>query len=75
MKRKALKTREQLTRYFEVRDFFDYLHSVYLNGNIEIFKMLIKSMKVRDRKNFAKWIALEYKDCELSMLIIAIDNI
>ena len=39
------KTWEQQTKYYEVDDFFEYLVSVYLNGQFNSFKELLKELK------------------------------
>lgn len=50
------KTWEQQTKYYEVDDFFEYLVSVYLNGQFNSFKELLKELKKSERQNFVDYV-------------------
>lgn len=50
------KTWEQQTKYYEVDDFFEYLVSVYLNGQFNSFKELLKELRKSERKNFVDYV-------------------
>lgn len=50
------KTWEQQTKYYEVDDFFEYLVSVYLNGQFNSFKVLLKELRKSERKNFVDYV-------------------
>ena len=49
MKRRS-KTIAQQCRYYEVDNIFEYMVSVYLNGNISTFGELYKELNRKDRK-------------------------
>ena len=49
MKRRS-KTIAQQCRYYEVDNIFEYMVSVYLNGNISAFGELYKELNRKDRK-------------------------
>lgn len=51
MKRRS-KTIAQQCRYYEVDNIFEYMVSVYLNGNISAFGELYKELNRQDRKEF-----------------------
>ena len=51
MKRRS-KTIAQQCRYYEVDNIFEYMVSVYLNGNISAFGELYKELNRKDRKEF-----------------------
>ena len=50
MKRRS-KTIAQQCRYYEVDNIFDYMVSVYLNGNISAFGELYKELNRKDRES------------------------
>ena len=50
------KTWEQQTKYYEVDDFFEYLVSVYLNGQFNSFKELLKELKKSERQKFVDYV-------------------
>lgn len=50
------KTWEQQTKYYEVDDFFEYLVSVYLNGQFNSFKVLLNELRKSERKNFVDYV-------------------
>lgn len=53
MKRKRhSKSAFQQCRYYEVDNIFEYMVSVYLNGNISAFGELYKELNRQDRKEF-----------------------
>lgn len=49
MKRRS-KTIAQQCRYYEVDNIFEYMVSVYLNGNISAFGELYKELNRKDRE-------------------------
>lgn len=57
------KTWEQQTKYYEVDDFFEYLVSVYMNGQFDFFKELLKELKKSERQNFVDYV-FEYVQSE-----------
>lgn len=50
MKRRS-KTIAQQCRYYEVDNIFEYMVSVYLNGNISAFEELCKELNRRAERN------------------------
>ena len=50
MKRRS-KTIAQQCRYYEVNNIFEYMVSVYLNGNISAFGELYKELNRKDRES------------------------
>jgi len=57
MKRRS-KTIAQQCRYYEVDNIFEYMVSVYLNGNISDFGELFKELNRRDRKEFILYLLI-----------------
>ena len=55
MKRRS-KTIAQQCRYYEVDNIFEYMVSVYLNGNISAFGELYKELNRKDRKEFITYL-------------------
>lgn len=49
------KTVAQQCRYYEVENIFEYMVSVYLNGNISSFEKLYKELRVEARKDFISY--------------------
>lgn len=50
------KTVSQQCRYYEVENIFEYMVSVYLNGNISAFTSLFKELEKEARKDFIDYI-------------------
>ena len=57
------KTWEQQSKFYEVDDFFEYLVSVYMNGQFDSFKELLKELKKSERQNFVDYV-FEYVQSE-----------
>lgn len=53
------KTVAQQCRYYEVENIFEYMVSVYLNGNITTFTALFKELKKEARKDFIDYLFYE----------------
>lgn len=58
MKRRS-KTIAQQCRYYEVDNIFEYMVSVYLNGNISAFGELYKELNRKDKKEFILYLFSE----------------
>ena len=58
MKRRS-KTIAQQCRYYEVDNIFEYMVSVYLNGNISAFEELYKELNRKDKKEFILYLFSE----------------
>lgn len=56
MKVRYSKTVSQQCRYYEVENIFEYMVSVYLNGNISAFTSLFKELEKEARKDFIDYI-------------------
>ena len=50
------KTVAQQCRYYEVENIYEYMVSVYINGNIEPFKKLYKELCTEARKEFISYL-------------------
>lgn len=59
MKVRYSKTISQQCRYYEVENIFDYMVSVYLNGNISMFTALFKELEKEARKDFIGYLFCE----------------
>lgn len=70
MKRRS-KTIAQQCRYYEVDNIFDYMVSVYLNGNISAFGELFKELNWRDRKEFISYLFSEVEPIYIQEIILA----
>lgn len=70
MKRRS-KTIAQQCRYYEVDNIFDYMVSVYLNGNIFAFGELFKELNRRDRKEFISYLFSEVEPIYIQEIILA----
>ena len=68
MKRRS-KTIAQQCRYYEVDNIFEYMVSVYLNGNISAFGELFKERK--DRKEFFSYLFSEVEPIHIQEIILA----
>ena len=71
MKRRS-KTIAQQCRYYEVDNIFEYMVSVYLNGNISAFGELFKELKRKDRKEFFSYLFSEVESINIQEIILAI---
>jgi hypothetical protein len=70
MKRRS-KTIAQQCRYYEVDNIFEYMVSVYLNGNISAFGELFKELKRKDRKEFFSYLFSEVEPIHIQEIILA----
>ena len=59
MKARYSKTVSQQCRYYEVENIFEYMVSVYLNGNISTFTTLFKELEKEARKDFIDYLFYE----------------
>ena len=71
MKRRS-KTIAQQCRYYEVDNIFEYMVSVYLNGNISAVGELFKELKRKDRKEFFSYLFSEVESIHIQEIILAI---
>lgn len=53
------KTVEQQCRYYEVENIFDYMLSVYQNGNFTSFQQLYRELCKEARKDFIDYLFYE----------------
>lgn len=56
MKVRYSKTISQQCRYYKVENIFDYMVSVYQNGNISMFTVLFKELEKEARKDFIDYL-------------------
>ena len=70
MKRRS-KTIAQQCRYYEVDNIFEYMVSVYLNGNISSFGKLYKELYRKDRKEFILYLFSEVEPIHIHEIILA----
>ena len=68
MKRRS-KTIAQQCRYYEVDNIFDYMVSVYFNGNISAFGELFKELNRRDKKEFISYLFSEVNPIHIQEII------
>jgi len=68
MKRRS-KTIAQQCKYYEVD--FEYMVSVYLNGNISAFGELYKELNRKDRKEFITYLFSEVAPTHIQEIILA----
>ena len=69
MKRRS-KTIAQQCRYYEVDNIFEYMISVYLNGNISAFGELYKELYRKDRKEFILYLFSEVEPIHIQEIIL-----
>ena len=69
MKRRS-KTIAQQCRYYEVDNIFEYMVSVYLNGNISTFGELYKELNRKDRKEFIFYLFSEVEPIHIQEIIL-----
>ena len=70
MKRRS-KTIAQQCKYYEVDNIFEYMVSVYLNGNISAFRELYKELNRKDRKEFILYLFSEVEPIYIQEIILA----
>ena len=70
MKRRS-KTIAQQCRYYEVDNIFEYMGSVYLNGNISVFGELYKELNRKDKKEFILYLFSEVEPIHIQEIILA----
>ncbi len=70
MKRRS-KTIAQQCRYYEVDNIFEYMVSVYLNGNISDFGELYKELNRKDRREFIHYLFSEVEPIYIQEIILA----
>lgn len=69
MKRRS-KTIVQQCRYYEVDNIFEYMVSVYLNGNISAFWELYKELNRKDKKEFILYLFSEVEPIYIQEIIL-----
>ena len=69
MKRRS-KTIAQQCRYYEVDNIFEYMVSVYLNGNISTFGELYEELYRKDRKEFILYLFSEVEPIHIQEIIL-----
>ncbi len=69
--RRRSKTIAQQCRYYEVDNIFEYMVSVYLNGNISAFWELYKELNRKDRKEFITYLFSEVVPTHIQEIILA----
>lgn len=72
MKTRRGKTVAQQCRYYEVDNIYEYMVSVYINGNISAYKELYKELNEDARKEFASYCFSEVNPQYLEELILSI---
>ena len=70
MKRRN-RTIAQQCKYYEVDNIFEYMVSVYLNGNISTFGELYKELNRRDRREFITYLFSEVEPIYIQEIILA----
>lgn len=69
MKRRS-KTIAQQCRYYEVDNIFEYMVSIYLNGNISAFGELYKELNRQDRREFITYLFSEIAPIHIQEIIL-----
>ena len=69
MKRRS-KTIAQQCRYYEVDNIFEYMVSVYLNGNISAFWELYKELNRKDKKELILYLFSEVEPIYIQEIIL-----
>ncbi len=70
MKRRS-KTIAQQCKYYEVDNIFEYMVSIYLNGNISDFGELYKELNRQDRREFITYLFSEVAPIHIQEIILA----
>ncbi len=68
---KKNKTIAQQCRYYEVDNIFEYMVSIYLNGNISAFGELYKELNRQDRREFITYLFSEVAPIHIQEIILA----
>ena len=68
--RRRSKTIAQQCRYYEVDNIFEYMVSVYLNGNISAFWELYKELNRKDKKEFILYLFSEVEPIYIQEIIL-----
>ena len=71
MAKRSSRTAAQQCRYYEVDNIFEYMVSVYLNGNISAFGELYKELNRQDRKEFIIYLFSEVEPIHIQEIILA----
>ncbi|WP_373804079.1 hypothetical protein [Bacteroides heparinolyticus] len=71
MYEKKNKTIAQQCRYYEVDNIFEYMVSIYLNGNISAFGELYKELNRQDRREFITYLFSEVAPIHIQEIILA----
>ncbi|WP_373722861.1 hypothetical protein [Bacteroides heparinolyticus] len=69
MKRRS-KTIAQQCKYYEVDNIFEYMVSIYLNGNISDFGELYKELNRQDRREFITYLFSEVAPIHIQEIIL-----
>lgn len=69
MKRRS-KTIAQQCKYYEVDNIFEYMVSIYLNGNISAFGELYKELNRQDRREFITYLFSEVAPIHIQEIIL-----
>lgn len=69
MKRRS-KTIAQQCRYYEVDNIFEYMVSIYLNGNISALGELYKELNRQDRREFITYLFSEVAPIHIQEIIL-----
>ncbi|WP_373829279.1 hypothetical protein [Bacteroides heparinolyticus] len=69
MKRRS-RTIAQQCRHYEVDNIFEYMVSIYLNGNISAFGELYKELNRQDRKEFSTYLFSEVPPIHIQEIIL-----
>ncbi|WP_373846220.1 hypothetical protein, partial [Bacteroides heparinolyticus] len=64
------KTIAQQCRYYEVDNIFEYMVSIYLNGNISDFGELYKELNRQDRREFITYLFSEVAPIHIQEIIL-----
>lgn len=71
MKTRRGKTVPQQCRYYEVENIYEYMVSVYINGNITPFKELYKELNYDARRDFVAYCFSEVHPQYVEEIILA----
>lgn len=71
MAKRRNKSVSQQCKFYEVDNIFEYMVSVYLNGNISAFWELYKELNRQDRKEFIIYLFSEVEPIHIQEIILA----
>ena len=71
MAKRRNKSVSQQCKFYEVDNIFEYMVSVYLNGNISAFGELYKELNRQDRKEFIIYLFSEVNPIHIQEIILA----